>query len=112
MAPVDPEVPLQREPGPASVLHGERAVEQVLVPDRLNGGGIGFVSAKRGRRVAGNRADADEDEHADGEHYDERRACPLENEGAQGYPDLEGFETAMGSLTLRPVRDGEITERG
>ena len=74
------EVSLQREPEPLRVLHGHRLVEAVVVADRRHHGGIAVLGAERGRRVARQRAHADEDEHAREEQDDEGGSDPAEEE--------------------------------
>ena len=74
---VDAEVALEREPDPVRVLHGQRPVEQVLVPDRREDGRVAVLGAERDRRVAGDRTHAEEDEHAREHENDEGGSRPV-----------------------------------
>ena len=76
------EVSLQREPEPLHVLHGHRLVEPVVVPDRLHHRRVAVLGAERGRRIARQRAHADEHEHARKEQDDEGGSDPAEEEAA------------------------------
>ncbi len=68
---VEPEVALERKPGPAPVLHRQRLVEPVLVADLLEDGGIAVLRRERQRRVAGEGADPGEHQHAGEEDHDQ-----------------------------------------
>jgi len=73
---IDPEITVQREPGPVHVLHGQRSVEQVLVTDCRQHRGIAALAPERDRRVAGDRADADE-HHDARQHEDDEGGSQL-----------------------------------
>ena len=82
LALVDAEVALHGEPDPVPVLHRQRPVEQVLVPDRREHGRVAVLGAERDRRVARDRADADEDEHAREHEHDEGGSHLAQEEAA------------------------------
>ena len=82
LALVASEVSLQREPEPLHVLDGHRLVEPVVVADRRHHRRVAVLGAERGRRVARQRADAEEDEHAREEQDDEGGSELAEQEAA------------------------------
>ena len=76
------EVAVQREPDPVAVLHGQRPVEEVLVAHGREHGGVAILGTERDRRITGNRADAQEDEHARQHEDDEGGSRLSEKEAA------------------------------
>jgi hypothetical protein len=80
MAPVDSEVSVHRAPDPVRVLHRQRPLEEVFVPDRLEVCRARILPAERCRRITGDRAHSDEHEHARQPDDDERSSELSQNE--------------------------------
>ena len=68
---VGAEVTVHREPDPVDVLHGQRPVEQVLVTYGREYQGVAVLGAECDRRVARDRAHAEEHEDAREQQHDE-----------------------------------------
>ncbi len=74
------EIAAERQPHPAQVLERNRVAEAVLLANRLDAGGVGVGPGQDAGRIAGDHADAGEDDHADDEEGHDRDRGPLDQE--------------------------------
>ena len=81
-----PEITLQRMTDPAHVLNRDRLIEPVVVPDLREDLRIPVLAAERKSGVAGERADAQEDEEARDRQDDQGGSELSQNEAAHDLP--------------------------